>query len=295
MVEQPDRHVGVEDPGLGAVVGHAEPAVAADQHVIGVRGIEPDGVDVVVDHERGIGGKGFAAVDRELHLHAAHVDALGILGIDAHLREVHRARIGPARLGPGGAAVIRAEESVRLGVPFDRRIHRVGIATEDVDRNAPERTAGEAPAGDPGPRVATVGGLVERAPGTAAIHAAGCATTLVERRVQRFRIGEGLRDVVGAGVLIPLEHEFPGLAAVRRLVDATFTARAEERAGGGDERDLGVAGVKNDAVDVLGILEPDVRKGLAAIGGLPDAISPARGLTIVRFAGADPDDVGVAL
>ena len=295
MVEQTDGHVRVENPGLRAVVRDAESAVATDQHMIGVRGVEPDRVDVVVNHERGVGGECFAAVDRELHLHAAHVHPLGVLGINTHLREVHRARVGTARLGPRGTAVIGAEQAVRVGSAFDRGVHRVHIPAEHIDRNTAERTTREAAAGDLGPRVAAIDRLEERAAGSTAIHAAGRATTLVHGRIERLGVSERLREIISARVLIALEHELPALAAIGRLVDATVTTGAKERARRSNECDVVVAGIENNAIDVLGVLESHIGKRLAAIGGLPHAVAPAGGLAIVRLTGADPNDVRVGL
>ena len=43
------------------------------------------------------------------------------------------------------------------------------------------------------------------------------------------------------------------------------------------------------------VLQPDVRPGLAGVGGLVDAVAPAHALAVRALTGADPDDVGVRL
>src|SRR5439155_21013821 len=111
VVEQPDGEIRDERPRLAHVVRHGEPAVVADDQVIRVAGIDPDGVHVVVNHHRRIGLDRLARVDGHVQADAAHVDAIRVVGIDAHLAEVHRPRIHCVDATPGLTAVIGAIES----------------------------------------------------------------------------------------------------------------------------------------------------------------------------------------
>ena len=300
MIEQAERKIGDEGPGLGPVVRDRDAAVVARDDVLGVRGVDPDGVHVVMRDARGVGLDGLAAVDRHLHADAAHVDDVGIRGIDADLREVHGARVGAVRLAPGAARVVGAPEAGLAGVErdrggrFDARVEDRGIGAEDVEADATERTGGE-PAREPVPALTAVGGLEDPAAGTAAIHAAVGAAALVHRRVEHAWVGGRDGEVVGAGVVITLEHEAPVAAAVGRLVDAASAAGTPERTGRRDVDDVVVGRIDDDPIDVPRVAQPHVREGRATVGGLVHALAPARGLAIVRLAGADPDEIRVRL
>ena len=95
--------------------------------------------------------------------------------------------------------------------------------------------------------------------------------------------------------VVDLQHLLPGRAAVGRLVDAALAAGPEERAGRRDEHDVVVDRIDDDAVDVPRLAQPHVAPRLAAVGRLVDAVAPRRALAVVRFAGADPDEVGILL
>ncbi len=85
----------------------------------------------------------------------------------------------------------------------------------------------------------------------------------------------------------------PGAAAVRRLVDAALPAGRPEVAQRGHVSDVGVLWMDDDPADVPRLDQPQVRPGLAAVGGAVDAVPPRRALPVVLLAGARPDDVGV--
>src|SRR6185295_765609 len=55
------------------------------------------------------------------------------------------------------------------------------------------------------------------------------------------------------------------------------------------------ARVDDDAIDVARGRQPHLRPGLAAVDRLVDAVAPRRALPVVRLAGADPDEIGIAL
>jgi hypothetical protein len=64
LVELGERDGVHEVPAAAAVVARVDPAVAAEQHVVGVRGIDPERVEVAVDLVDHVGLEGLAAVLR---------------------------------------------------------------------------------------------------------------------------------------------------------------------------------------------------------------------------------------
>ena len=63
---------------------------------------------------------------------------------------------------------------------------------------------------------------------------------------------------------------------------------------GCDVADIGIAGIDRDARNVVGLFEAQVFKGRPAIRGAIHAIAPGGTVAVVAFAGADPDDPGLA-
>src|SRR5207247_8700191 len=111
---------------------------------------------------------------------------------------------------------------------FDERVQNVRAAPVDIDGNSAERSVRKAAALEPGPRLAPIDGLPDAATGSAAVHAAGSAAPLVRRCVQDL-IVRGVHDeIVRAGVIVNVQHLFPRLAAVDRLVHAALATRSEQ-------------------------------------------------------------------
>src|SRR5262249_7613320 len=96
-----------------------------------------------------------------------------------------------------------------------------------------------------------------------------------------------------AGVLVGVEDLGRGRAAVGGLEQAALGVGAVEPAEGADVDDVGVGGVNGDAADLESLFEAHVLPGLAAVGGLVDAVAVGDAVARVVLAGADPDDVGV--
>ena len=132
---------------------------------------------------------------------------------------------------------------------FDQRVEDVRTLAIDVEGDAAERSVGK-PVLQPRPGLAAVGRLPDAAARAAAVHAARRAPALVGRGVEDLAVRRIDREIVGAGVVVDLQHLLPGLAAVGRLVDAALAAGPEQRAGGGDEHRVVVARIDDDAVDV---------------------------------------------
>ncbi len=318
MVEEPHRKVGKEGPGAAHVVRHRQPAVIAGQDVVGVGRVDPDAVHVVVRHQRRVGLEGAAAVHRHVQPHAPQVDALRAGGVDADLREVHRARVGAGRLAPRLPAVIGAVDPggplrlprsaschaaarraalsrTALPRPLDHRVDDARALAVDVDGDTSERAGGESVPLELRPRLARIGGAPERAPRAATIHAAGGAAPLVARRIHHVRLGERHRQVIRPGVVVEREDALPRLAAVGRLVDAAFPPGAEERSRRRHQDDVVVGGVDDDAIDVLRLRKPHQCEGLSPICRLVDPAPPRGALPVVGLAGPRPHQVGVDL
>ena len=265
MVEQSDRQVRHEFPRFRHVVGCADTAVATDDHVLGIVRIDPDRVDIIVDHERRTRFEGAPAVNAHLHLDAAHVETVRRSWIDANLAEVHRPRIDDAHPAPRLATVVRAIEagdgvgrSARAAAsaatsaagPFDGREDDVGAPAIHVQCDSSERSCRKA-ARLLRPGFSAIDGLPDATSGTAAVHAAGGAPPLVHRREQDSRVRLRAHQVVRPGVLITLEYTLPTSATVRRLVDPPIPSGPEQRPRGRNENHVVVAGIEHDAVDVL--------------------------------------------
>src|SRR5213594_1451251 len=61
----------------------------------------------------------------------------------------------------------------------------------------------------------------------------------------------------------------------------------------GDEDDVRVLWIDNDAANLARLLEPDVLPGLAGVGGFVHAVAELDRIAHVGFAGADIDDVRI--
>ena len=97
-------------------------------------------------------------------------------------------------------------------------------------------------------------------------------------------------DIGDAGVFVDGKGLGPGGAAVGALVDAALFVGSPEIAERGDVDDVGIGGMDDDAADVVGLLEAEVRPGGAGVHRLVDAIAPRGALAIVGLAGADVED-----
>ena len=322
VIEQADRNRRNEGPRMAHVVRDRHAAIVTDQHVVGIARVDPDSMNVVVRHQRGIRLEVLSAIDRHMKADATHVDAIGVSRIDAHLTEVHRARIDRIHLLPRRAAVIRAIHTGgadrRIGTargcrrcalvrrrgaasatrdrgPFDCDIRDVGVAPIHINRNATKRAAGKSAVADARPRIAAIGRLPQSAARSTAIHAAGGATPLIHRREEDVGITRRLREVIRAGVFVAREDELPRRAAIGGLIEPPFSARTEERAGRRNDDDIVIARIDENAIDVLRVGQSHQREGLAAVGRLVDTTAPRGALTIVRLTSADPDEIGVVL
>jgi hypothetical protein len=114
------------------------------------------------------------------------------------------------------------------------------------------------------------------------------AEALVGARVEHVGIARIEHHLVDAGVVVHVQDAVPRLAAVGGLVEAAIAARAPQRALGSGVHHVAVARINCDLPDVLGVLEPDVRPRLAAVGGPAHAVVVGDAALAVVLAGARP-------
>ena len=272
-----------------------EAAVAPDEVVVGVVGVDPDRVVVHVLVALAEVRPRLAGVVRHLQEDVHRVEALGVLRVDEDLLVVHGAAGDVvAALLPALAAVRGAEGPARLvgGRGLDERVDGVGLGGGEGEADAAHLLLGQA-ARDLLPGLPAVRRLVDARPGAAVDQGEDVAPALVGGGDQGVRVARVHDDVGDAGVLVDREHGVPGLPAVGRLVEAAVAAGRPERALRRDVDDVRVLRVDHDLPDVLGGLEAHVLPALAAVLALVDAVAVADAALRVVLAGAHPDDVRV--
>ncbi len=220
---------------------------------------------------------------------------------------------GQLRPAAGGVLALDAEVDGRrahadlLGVDDGEDDARV--LAIPVQADAPGGHAGQPP-GHFLEGLAAVGGLVDAAAAApllggvvgvvavgrrrlAAVAVEAVALALPGGDQQRLGVRGVHANVDDAGLVVEVPDSFPGLAAVDGLVQAALLAGAVQPAEGADVDDVGVGGMNDDLADLERLLEAHVAPGLAAVGGLVDAVAVGNRVARVVLAGADPDDIAV--
>ena len=187
----------------------------------------------------------------------------------------------------------QAVGAARRGV-FDRRHENVRFRMRERQADA-SLVAGRNAILELLPRDAGVRALVNGAAGTAAVETKRLAEPLVRRRVEHSRVARVHYEIGRAGERIHVEHLRPGAAGVRRLEDAALRVPGPEVPNRRDERHVRVGGVEHDAADGAGVVEAQIRPGVAAVRRAVHTAAPRGALPIVVFAGASPDDLRIAL
>src|SRR5207248_9515053 len=96
------------------------------------------------------------------------------------------------------------------------------------------------------------------------------------------------------GIARIAQDQRPGLAAIGGAVDAALLAVAPELAGDAGVDEVGILRVYDHAGDAFGLGHAHVLPGLAAVGGLVDAVADRDGVARPGFAGAHPDGARIA-
>ncbi len=307
-------------PVLARVPGDAHAVVVAEQHVLRVARIDPQSVVVAAEAERR--GPGLPAVGRVRHADGQHVDMVRIVRVDPHLhvvvaRSAADGLLLRAHLPPGLSAIVGpidlfadhafARLAVsqflepggvrhpRLVAVFDVGVEDQRILRVDVEADAAEHPAGEA-LGEFRPGLAGVDRLVDGAAGAGQVEGPRLPLLVVGGGVEDLRV-PGIDDQVRRAdrpfTVLHVERLGPCLAAVGRLEDAPLGVPGVEVTEGGDVHRVGELRIDDDAADVVRVLQPHVRPGLAAVGRLVDTVAPVGAARGGRLAGADPHDVWI--
>ena len=290
LVELPERHRVDVFPSASAIIAPVNAAVAARDHVAGIRGVDPHGVIIAMDARHAIGDERLPPILGVIHRRAHHPDAQVVVGIDYDLAVVGGARIGVRHLLPTLAFVLAAEDAA-LRVLHDG-INDVGVAAINADANAADVAALRVrqPLGEFLPGGAAVGALVDRAGRPAAVEAVGRAATLVGGRIECVGALRIHRQVHYARVLIDEKRLRPSLTAVSGLVNATLLVWTPQVPQRRYVHHVRVGGMNRDAADVMRVPEPHVRPRFPGVSGLIDPVAPRRALPVVRLARAHPHD-----
>ena len=206
-------------PGLRGVRGDRATAVVCDDHVRGVVRINPQIVEIAVRavvHAR----HRLAAVGRAIGGGVLHVNHVHVLRVGKHVCVVERTlanvAIGIGQL-PGFCRIVGDEESAIL--ILDERIHPIRVYRRHRHPDPADHPRWHARrARDLGPRLTSVGGLEQSRPSTTRRHGVFLAERFPHRRVHHVRIGAVNRDVNRGGLVVAIEHLFPGLATIGAFV-----------------------------------------------------------------------------
>ena len=240
--------------------------------------------------------KRLAAVLGVEELDVGGVDPVLVLGVGVDVAVVPGALAQlavVAGLGPGLAAVARAEEAPLLGLDDGVEVLRVGGGDGDaVDADRPLGEPGVA--GQLAPVVAAVGRLPDPRAGAAALQAVGGAPEAPHRGVEDARVAGVHGEVDRARPVVDEEHALPVAAAVaasgRRRASRWGRRRGparRRRPGRGSWDGCGCATICRPSA------RPDELPGLAGVGRLPDAVAVRDVAAHRHLAAAGVDDVGV--
>ena len=289
VIELTHRIVVQVFPALRAVAAHPDTAVVAVDQVTGISWVDPQRMVIRVNLRVALEERP-ARVVGDGQFAAENIDPLFVIRIDADLAVIHRPRIQAVHPCPCFALVFGPKYAAFL--VLDGRIHDVGVAAGDVEADSPHGTFGKAVAQLP-PGASAIDALVDPAVGTAAVEAPRTASTLIGRGIEHLGIGRVHRQINRAGVFIQAKHVLPVLSAVDRHEHAAFRVRTPKVSERGRVYDIGVLRIDDDSADVVRLTKTHVLPRPAAVGRLVDAIAPRGALSIVGFARADPDHVGI--
>ena len=262
------------------------------------------GVHTVVHRRERLAGVG---ADGEAYLEQIHpllIDRV-LLGT----REVERAGITVVGACPALSAVCAAintagtaTDSTLLGgsgfageqAVLDGGDNDIWVRSEIADADSAQTDLGNA-LGDLAPRGSAIGGLVHATAVTAADKVEWGSAAAPSGREEIVRVLRVALYVDDSGVLIDIQNVLPGLAAIDAAVHAALGVWPPKSAEGAYEDDVWVSGIDVDFADVARLSEPHVLPGLAAVGGVIDAIAPGDRVPAALLTGAEPDVFRVVL
>ena len=296
LVELRHGQVRAEAPRGAVVVGLVDAAVASHEQVLGVGGVEDQGVVVGVLRRVAEAAEVRAAVVGHVEPDVHLVDAAGLVRRGEDLLVVMGSGAPGevvAALLPGAAAVERTPEAA-LALPLlDGRVD--GARVEVADREADlAHVLGRQPAGELHPGLPPVRRLEDARLRTAVHEGRDGAVLLVQRGVEHVRVARVRDHLVRARVRPGCQDLPPGRAAVGGLVDAALAARRPERALGRDPERVTVLGVHDDAPDVLRCLEAPRLPAPPAVQAAVDAVPEPHVASADVLAGPDPDRARLA-
>ena len=288
MIELRDGQVVVAVPAVAPVGAVPQAAVVAGDDVGGIAGVDPDLVVVPV-HAAGDAGKALAPVLAGDQLQVSLEHPVGVLRIHGDVGEVEGPpdhELAAVPLAPGPAAVIGAEEGGAGAL--DHGIDDVGVGGGDGDTDPPQRPRREALVRLrclPGPAGPPVGGDIEAAARRlvrtlpAGAEGPALAPEVPQGREQLVRVlrvdGQGR---AARGQVRTLQDLAPGHAAVGGLVEAPVGGIAPQPSGDAGIDRVGIARVDDDLRDPLRVRQAHVLPGVAAVGGLVDAVADGDGV-----------------
>ena len=194
---------------------------------------------------------------------------------------------------PAVARVVTAEEPAV--VVLEERVDPVRIRARDRQPDPPDDALLRHPriARDLGPRVPAVDAFEHAAARPARRHRVLPTECLPQRHVEHVRVVAIQRDVNGTGPLVTEEDPLPAVPAVGAPEETALLARHPVLSERRDVDDVRVGRVDADLGDAVGVGEPDVFPGLAAVAAAVHAVARQDVAADARLAGADEDEVGV--
>ena len=219
LVELGDRQVVVESPGLGAVEGGRDAAVATEKQVVGVARIDPERVVIGMHVSRSVIGEGFPPVVGAHEILTTHVDSFGVVGVDPNVAEVHRSWIGVGELFPGVAPICGAIDPRLAIAGFHGGEYEVAVPSVDVEADAPQLTLRKAFV-QSRPVPAAVHRTVEAASRSTAVEPPRRAPARIHRSEERVRVRRVHGQVDRSRIGVQVQDQLPRVTTVCGLVDA---------------------------------------------------------------------------
>ena len=298
---------------LSPIVRNTDPAIAADDHPVGILRIEPECPEVA-KHSRENATPGPATVLRIPSWRPGQENVLVVVGIDADLIEVIRSLAADVLVvavhpGPGLTPVFGAIDfsthrrnssrgSATLALNgrhprihvFDDGVQNLGILRIEIKPDTADSSRGKS-AAEFRPVVAAVAGLVNTTAGTAVHHLPG-QSHLVVRRSKEDRWILWIHDQVDdADLVVEVEHLLPRFAAVGCLEDPSLRVRRIEVPQHRNVDRVRIGRVDDDPRNVVRVSETHVLPCLAGVGRLVDTVAGVGTSRGEGVASADPHNV----